>query len=136
MAREGSLVGQAFEITPGRHPRHPYLVGGFGGGETFGTVADPAGYLVGGAGCRAFRGRGFVCGATQFGDRPVDLYLAGRVGTRGQGLSITLVPLESVAESGERERFEQVRQRPVCHGGAHHLQIAFGRDGDDVGSRA
>ena len=54
----------------------------------------------------------------------------------GKRLAVASIALQPVPERREGERLEQIRQRAVADSGAHHLQIAFGGDRNDVRRRA
>ena len=135
MPGDGAFVGEALEIAPGGHPRHADLLGGGIGGDAIGRIPHRASDLVVRAGRCTLRRRGLLTADPQLGQRTVDLRLAGRVGSGGQGFAIATVALEPIAKCRERERLKQVRQRPVADRGAHHLEVALGGDRDDVRCR-
>jgi hypothetical protein len=62
--------------------------------------------------------------------------MTGGVGSGGQRLAVAAITLQPVPERREGERLEQVSQRAMADRSADHLQVAFGRDRNDVRRRA
>src|SRR3954468_1984765 len=122
-------------MAPGRPPLHSDLLGHLVGRDSGHGIPDRTGDLVIGFRRGTLRRRGPDCADAQFGQRAVDLRLTGRIGSGRQRLAVAAVALQPVPEGREGERLEQIRQCTMAHGGAHHLQIAFGGDRNDVRRR-